>query len=138
MKKEESAGIIIVYDKKYLLLNYPKTTRAPTEYWGLVKGHIEAGETSKEAALREVKEETGIDAEVINGFMEKITYHFKFNGELIEKSVIFYVGKSKTENVVLSHEHKGFGWFEFKDALKKLSYENDKEVLRKAHGFLNN
>lgn len=138
MKKEESAGIIIFHDKKYLLLNYPKTTRAPKEYWGLVKGHVEKGETAEEAAKREVKEETGIVAGIIDGFMEKITYHFRFNGELIEKSVIFFVGLSETDKVVLSHEHKGFGWFEFEEAVKKLSYDNDKDVLRKAHEFLNN
>ena len=137
MKKETSAGIIIVFNNKYLLLNYPVSFRAPKEYWGLVKGHIENEESLEETAIREAKEETGIDVEIIQGFKEKILYHFKIDGKLIEKTVYFFVARSNVDRVIISKEHKGFQWLEFDESMKKLNYENDKAVLRKADEFLN-
>lgn len=55
MKKEKSAGAVIINDKKVLLLHYS------SGHWDFPKGHIEKGETELETAKREVKEETGLD-----------------------------------------------------------------------------
>src|SRR5438067_1091345 len=64
-------------------------TRGRTR-WGLPKGAVSAGETSEQAALREVKEETGLDAEVI-ALIETIEYFFRAGDTLIRKSVDFYL-----------------------------------------------
>ena len=86
MKEERSAGVVIFIEKPegchFLLLNYP------TGHWDYVKGKIEEGENNHQTAIRETKEETGIDdLEFIEGFEEKINYNFQFEGELIHKEM---------------------------------------------------
>ena len=107
MKKEKSAGAIVFRKDKepiYLLLHYE------AKHWDFPKGNIEAGETDIDTVKREIEEETGIkDIEIVNGFKEKIQYYFKFKGDLINKTVIFYIAKTSTKQVKLSFEHIGFG-----------------------------
>jgi len=129
--QEKSAGIIVVNDGKFLLLLYD------AGHWDFPKGHIEKDESSEQAALRELKEETGIsDAEILPGFAESIHYFFKKEGRLVSKDVVFFAARTKTSDVKLSFEHKDFIWLPFNDALAKLTYKNAKEVLRKVEVFL--
>ncbi len=134
MKEEVSAGIILFNDvdkRKFLLLNYP------SKHWDFVKGKMEKDETSHETAIRETKEETGIsDVEFIDGFEEEIEYYFYAENQEIHKKVIFFLGKTETTEIVLSHEHLDFIWLEFDNALNKTTYENAKNLLKKSKVFL--
>ena len=136
MKEEVSAGIILFNEnekRRFLLLNYP------SGHWDFVKGKMEDGETTEKTALRETKEETGIsDVELCRGFEEEIEYYFRVNGEEIHKKVIFFLGKTETTNVKLSHEHLNFIWLDFQHALEKTTYENAKNLLKKSLDFLDN
>ena len=136
MKEEVSAGIILFNDtddEKFLLLNYP------SKHWDFVKGKIEKGETPHETALRETKEETGIsDVEFIEGFKEEIEYYFYADDQEIHKRVIFFLGKTKTIDIILSHEHLDFIWLDFDNALEKITYKNAKNLLKKSSKFLDN
>ena len=135
MKEEVSSGIILFNDsgnRKFLLLNYP------SKHWDFVKGKIEEGETPHETALRETKEETGIsNVEFLNGFKEEIEYYFRADNQDIHKKVIFFLGKTKTEEVILSHEHLDFIWLDYSNALNKITYKNAKDLLKKSKEFLN-
>lgn len=134
MKREKSAGAIVFRKEKepiYLLLHYEEG------HWDFPKGHVEKGETELEALKREIGEETGInDIEIIGDFKEKIQYYFKFKKELISKEVVFYLAKTKTEQVKLSFEHIGFEWLSYDKAIEKLTFKNAKEILKKANEFL--
>ena len=132
MREEVSAGIILINDNKdFLLLNYP------SKHWDFVKGKMETGETEHETALRETNEETGInDVEFLDGFKEEIEYYFRADNEDIHKKVIFFLGKTKTIDIILSHEHLDFIWLDFDNALKKITYKNAKNLLRKSKKFL--
>ena len=136
MREEVSAGIILFNDnisRQFLLLNYP------SKHWDFVKGKMENGETTHETALRETKEETGIsDVEFVDGFEEEIEYYFRVNGEEIHKKVIFFLGKTETTDVKLSHEHLNFIWLDFQHALEKITYQNAKNLLKKSRNFLDN
>ena len=136
MKKEVSAGIILFNDnesRKFLLLNYP------SKHWDFVKGKMENGETSHETALRETKEETGIsDVEFLDGFEEEIEYYFRAENQDIHKKVIFFLGKTKTLDIILSHEHLDFIWLDYDNALNKITYDNAKNILKKSKKFLDN
>lgn len=117
--------------KEYLLLNYP------TGHWDFVKGKIEDGEDLHQTAVRETKEETGIsDLEFINGFEEKINYNFQYDGELIEKEVVFFLAKTKTQKVNISYEHLDYTWLNYHEALEKVTYQNARNILAKANNYL--
>jgi len=118
---------------RFLLLNYP------TGHWDFVKGKIEQGETLHQTAVRETKEETGIsDLEFVEGFEEKINYNFQFEGELIQKEVIFFLAKTKTHTVNVSHEHLDYTWLDYDNALEKVTYQNAKNMLSKANKLFRN
>ena len=135
MKNEQSAGIVFfrkIQDKiNFLVLNYP------SGHWDLVKGHIENDEDPKDTAIRESKEETGItDIKFIDGFEEEIEYYFKYDNETIHKKVIFFLAETKQEKIILSDEHLDFIWLDFNDAMKKITFETAKSILKKANDLL--
>jgi bis(5'-nucleosidyl)-tetraphosphatase len=137
LKKERSAGVVVYMEKpdgnRFLLLNYP------TGHWDFVKGKIEQGETLHQTAVRETKEETGIsDLEFVEGFEEKINYNFQFEGELIQKEVVFFLGKTKTHTINVSHEHLDYTWLDYENALEKVTYQNAKNILSKANKLFRN
>lgn len=130
MIEERSCGAILYRNspsgKLYLLLNYP------SGHWDFVKGNIEKGETFKETTLREIKEETGIsDVNFIDGFENKIQYHYQRDGKVVHKEVIFFLAETSTERVEISHEHLGFTWLKFNEALAKLTYKTAQNLLKK-------
>jgi bis(5'-nucleosidyl)-tetraphosphatase len=132
MLEERSAGAILYREspsgKLYLLLNYP------SGHWDFVKGNVEKGETFKQTTLREIREETGIkDVSFVEGFENKVEYHYQRDGELVHKEVVFFLAKTATEHVEISHEHLGFTWLKFSDALKKLTYKTAQSLLKKVN-----
>ena len=135
MPIEKSSGAVIFKQEGgeplFLLLHYN------AGHWDLPKGHIEKGEKSQEAAAREIKEETGIaDIKFMEGFEEWIKYFFKHGGKTIFKIVTFFLAQTQIKEVKISHEHKGFQWLPYERALKKLTYNNAKKVLKKANRYL--
>ena len=140
MRKEYSAGIIVyitqIIDKVptrlYLLLYYPKG------YWDLVKGHLDQGESNLEAAHRELREETGLKAELDAEFKQVLEYRFTDDeGELVAKKVTFFLGEATSNNVQLSHEHEDYAWLPFHEAMQKLTYKNAKQLLQAAELHIN-
>jgi len=145
MPKEKSAGAIIYCIKNnvphYLLLHYP------SGHWEFAKGHIEEGENPSQAAIREIAEETGIkNISLTPGFKEYSKYFFKKSYDLVGeakkkapwvfKLVVFFLAKTNQEDVKISEEHKGFAWLPFAQAVKKLTFKNAKELLKKANDFV--
>jgi len=103
--------------------------------WGLPKGLIEEGETVEETALREVKEETGLDGETV-GKIGVINYDF-FRGKRYFKTVHFFLLKYICGSV--SHhdlEADKVKWFSISEALEILTYINEKRILKKAEEIL--
>ena len=141
MKKERSAGAIIFRLQNgiplYLLLQYPPSGKTKKEYWDLPKGHMEKGEQEQDTVRREVQEETGLkDIEFFDRFRQEIRYWFQFREQKISKTVAFYLAKTKQKKVTISSEHLGFVWLDYEGAIKKLTYKNAKQVLKKARDFL--
>ncbi len=132
---EKSCGILLFRVKDgtilYLLLYYP------SGHWDLPKGHVEKGESEHETAARELLEETGIaDISFIKGFREEISYEYKRTKKLSNKQVVFFLAKTQLEDIKLSHEHKGFKWLPYGPAFNKLTFDNAKNLLKKAKKFL--
>ena len=135
INKLESAGVITYRITsgtiEYLILHY-----FPAGHWDLPKGNIEFGETREQAALRELKEETGLTVLIHTGFEETISYAGSYDGKDFFKTVYFFVGKAISDTVTLSDEHQNFLWLPHEKALAQLTYDNAKAVLQKAHQFL--
>jgi len=130
-----SAGIITyrLHNEtlEYLLLQYG------AGHWDFAKGKIERNETKQEAALRELQEEAGISATIEPGFEESFSYIFhNYDKKLAQKTVYFFVGKATSTNITLSHEHTDYIWLPYKEGLEKLTYDNAKKVLKKAHKYI--
>lgn len=135
MPQEKSCGAVVFRQKdgmvKYLCLHYE------AGHWDFPKGHQEKNETEERAAHREIKEETGIeDIELLEGFKETITYFYKKGEETVHKEVVFFLAQSATEDITLSNEHIGYAWLSYEHAEKKLTFNNSKELLKKADKFL--
>ncbi|MEM3593207.1 MAG: NUDIX domain-containing protein [Candidatus Jordarchaeaceae archaeon] len=132
MPKEFSAGVVIYRvengNPKYLILQYEKG------HWDFVKGNVEANEKLRDTMIREAEEETGIqDLKFDNDFENKISYFYKREGKTVYKEVIFHLAETQTQQVKISYEHVGYTWLSYEEALQKLSYENSKKTLKKAH-----
>lgn len=136
MIEERSAGVLLFREngkREYLLLHYP------AGHWDYPKGHVEEGETGKETALRELAEETGVEREVldlVDGFRRTIDYIYRKNDELAHKEVIYLLGKTEKEKIVLSREHQDYDWLPYEEAMERLTYRNAKEILKKAREYL--
>jgi 8-oxo-dGTP pyrophosphatase MutT (NUDIX family) len=135
MIEETSSGVVLFRreDGKilFLLLHYP------SGHWDFVKGKMEEGESPHETAIRETNEETGItDIEFLDNFEEWIQYNFQFQGELVQKKVVFFLGETKTKDVKISHEHLNFTWMDYTTAMEKTTFDNAKTVLSKSYSLL--
>ena len=137
---EKSAGFIVFRVekgvRKYLLL-HKSASGIYKESWGFPKGWIEKEEKEIEAATRETAEESGItELKVIPGFKERVKFFYKREGKMIAKTVVWFLGETSQEAKV-SWEHKDADWLVYENALAKLNFKTDKEVLQKAEEFLN-
>ena len=101
------------------------------------KGHIERGESEIQTLKREIEEESGIkDVEIVPGFREVIKYFFVRQEKRILKTAVFYLAKTKTKEVTISHEHVGHKWLVYDSALKQISFKNARSILEKANKFV--
>jgi len=135
MIEETSAGVVLFRkeDSKilFLLLHYP------SGHWDFVKGKMEKGESTHETVIREAKEETGItDITFLENFEEWIKYDFQYQGELVHKKVVFFLAETKTEEVMISHEHLDYTWMDYNTSMEKTTFDNAKTVLTRAQMLL--
>lgn len=131
MIEEKSAGAVVFHrgaQIEYLLLY--------SNYWGFPKGHIERGEDERAAALREIREESGLRVTLLEGFRQVDKYFFRHKGELVRKEAVFFLAEAKSTQSHLSHEHSDMVWLGFEETLARLSYEGGRNTLRQAHEFL--
>jgi len=109
-----------------------------SEQWRFPKGKIEKGENSSEAALREVKEEGGVEARILNK-IDSIKYFFIQEGQKVFKTVTFYLMEYIQEaQGGFCWETEEIAWLPFGEAKEKLAFNNEKKILDKANLALGN
>jgi 8-oxo-dGTP diphosphatase len=102
--------------------------------WALPRGRVEPGETSEQTALREVREETGFKAKILEE-IDQIHFRFysKIDDEFIHRIVHFYL--MSWENIKPEKRDKEVDtaqWYQIDNGIQILKYDNEKEVLKKA------
>ncbi len=129
--KEKSAGFIVFTrennEVKYLFLKVGGRLDFP-------KGNIEEDENELTAALRELKEESGLDKiRVIPGFRKVLNYYYRRDeGTLVSKTLVLFLGEAFGKNVSISWEHEGFEWLSLEEAIMRIKYPRYREVLKEA------
>ena len=123
LKKEKSCGCIIIKDNKVLLV-YEKNMN----FWGFPKGHMEKEENEKETALREVKEEVGIDVKINNKKRYVLNYNIRNE---IDKTTVLYVAVPKNDKIIMQEsEIEDAKWCNFEEALNTLTFDDSREMFK--------
>jgi 8-oxo-dGTP pyrophosphatase MutT (NUDIX family) len=135
-QRETSAGGVVyrIQDGSALFL----LIKDSYQNWGFPKGHLESGERAEDAAMREVREETGIDDLALRGRIETIDWYFRFRGQLIHKVCHFYLMETgqATTNPQHAEGITACRWVSFDDARAAISYANARKVLGRAHEMI--
>ena len=129
---ETSCGVVLVNYGTVLLLQYPQG------HWDLPKGHVESDDSDRQSTmLRELEEETGIaDVALLDGFEERTEYSFRHKGKRKEKQVYWYIAETDVIEVQLSHEHRGYLWLDWDQALETITHDETRTVVRAAQRFV--
>ncbi|HEV2236149.1 MAG TPA: NUDIX hydrolase [Ktedonobacterales bacterium] len=110
--------------------------RLRSDMWMLPKGTPNQGETVAEAALREVREETGLDTRIV-GELGSIHYIFARAGTRFEKEVFHYLLEATGGDVSLhDEEYDEARWFPVAEARRRLSYRNEADLLAQAEPLI--
>lgn len=120
---EKACGCIIIEGEKVLLVRQNKG------HWEFPKGHVEENETEMETAIREVKEETNLDVEIISDKRYIIEY---VTDKGRDKQVVYFIAKVTSGDIKRQEcEIQTVDWLSFDEAIKTLTYENTKKLFEK-------
>jgi len=121
-----AGGLVVGDDGRVLLIRARDLRNRPV--WTLPKGTLVTGETSAEAALREVREETGWRCEVVRE-LEPVTYWFQRNGARVRKTVAWFLMRPVVKEGDHDHEVDEVAWLARAEALTRLRYDSDRRLL---------
>lgn len=140
MADEKSCGAIVFTHengiRKYVII---RETGIYQGYCGFPKGHMEAGETEQDTAIREVKEETGLDVELLDGFRQVDEHFLAREGRPNDKktNVYFLAEYHDQELKAQGSEVSEIVLMDYRDALESLQYNELKRELTEAESFIN-
>lgn len=132
MKNATSCGGVVIHKGKILLLYKNYSDRYSG--WVLPKGSMEEGETFEETAVREVREETGANAEIIK-YIDETSFEFNSPDGRIFKHVKWFLMKSNNyfSKPQRSEFFEDSGYYKFHEAYHLLYFANEKQILEKAY-----
>ena len=128
-----SAGAIILREIDGQLKVALVRRHGPTKSWALPKGHVEAGETLEQAALREIEEEAGLSRVQLLRYLGQVRREVLQDGARVLKTVHYYLAyalPSGQPEVPTDVDYAPPGWFAPAEALELLPYEQEKVLLR--------
>ncbi len=132
MLEATSCGGVVIYRGKILLLY--KNFRNRYEGWVLPKGTVEEGETHEQTALREVKEESGARATIVE-YIDVSSYRFTVPEGIVNKNVHWYLMKG--DNYYSKPQREEYfedsGYYKYHEAIHLLKFANERQVLEKAY-----
>ena len=133
---EKSCGAVVYCQKdndiKYLLVC------EHGGFWVFPKGHMEEGEFEHETALREVKEETGLDVTFVDGFRIKDEHDLAREGRpnTIKQTIYFLAEYQDQKYVPQESEISKIVLMDYESAMATLQFDSFKQILTQAHSYL--
>ena len=129
--EEVSAGGVVVRDGEVLLIVPTRRAANGARVVALPKGHLDGEETEEQAAAREVREEGGVDAELIE-LLGDVRYHYRRDGRLIAKRVRFFLFEFRSGSVDdHDHEIEDARWVPLEQAVGELTYPGERDMVRR-------
>jgi 8-oxo-dGTP pyrophosphatase MutT (NUDIX family) len=130
---EFSAGGVVVNERNEVVVIVPTRRSADgSKVLALPKGHPDGAESPVEAALREVREEAGVEAEVL-GSLGEVRYWYQRGGRRIAKVVEFFLLRYVSGDVGdHDHEVEHARWVPLAQAIKTLTYAGERDMVREA------
>ena len=137
MKIETSAGGV-VYRKSKDKTEFLVVQHSGHHRWVLPKGWIDPGETKEQTAIREVKEEAGVEAEIQEHLGEITIFYTSPEKEKVRKTSHFFLMEYKSGDSDKDHgwEVENTQWLVAKEAAEKLDYPGEKNMVEKAAALL--
>ena len=134
MATEKSCGAVVFTRTqdgvRYVII------RAISGFYGLPKGHVEAGETEEQTALREVREETGLSVELLKGFRETDEYPLPAKGGAT-KEIVYFLGEYQGQTIrPLKSELQDAQLMRYEEAMQHFRFAGVKRVLTAARDHL--
>jgi 8-oxo-dGTP pyrophosphatase MutT (NUDIX family) len=129
---EISAGGAVVHDGDVIVVVPVKRDAHHRRVLGLPKGHLDEGETEEAAASREVTEETGVIAELIEKLGD-VEYSYERRGRRRNKRVSFYLFQYRSGSLEdHDHEIEEARWMPLEKATRELTYAGEREIVKRA------
>ena len=126
MKFEKSCGAI-VYRKTQNQIDLLLIKNRYGGHWSFPKGHVEGTETEMQTALREVKEETGLDISIQDGFRQAVEYLPKPH---VRKQVVYFLGEAQSVEFKMQEEEiSRIIWTDIRKAYHMVTFKNDKNLI---------
>ena len=133
MKQEKSCGAL-VYRIEGEMLMFLLLRHKHGGHWSFPKGHVETGESEEQTALREVFEETNLRITLREGFRQAVEYAPK---PKTKKTVVYFLGHSEEgDPIPQAEEISEIKWMTVGEALRAVSFGNDKNLLTQAMEYL--
>ncbi|HEX6390779.1 MAG TPA: NUDIX hydrolase [Solirubrobacteraceae bacterium] len=131
-ESEFSAGGVVVRDRHCIVIVPTRRAADGTKVLALPKGHPDGQETPADAALREVREETGVDAEIVEKLGD-VRYWYMRGGRRIAKVVSFYL-LEYTAGELGDHDHEveDARWIPLERAARELTYPGERDMAARA------
>lgn len=130
---ERSAGVIL-YKMQGIEPHFLLLLHTEGDHWGFPKGKIEGSETVKEAAIRELYEETGIHVDI-----NTLSNHFfedYYDIEIGKKQVKYFLAIIDKEGINLSVEHSDYAWCNYVEEKNRIGFANSIQILTQVNDFI--
>ena len=136
MKIEKSCGAVVFTREgdtvKYVII------RSPEGFYGYPKGHMEAGETEEQTALREIKEETGLSVTLLPGFRTEDSHALVREGRPdVTKHIVYFLAEYNGQDLRAQEgEVSAIALMTYEEAMAAFQFESSRRILREASAYI--